>query len=102
MKIWQNIIIILLIASLPLLASCDILGIGSKSKEAKYYEQQIQIMQQQQEASAKAQQEYYDALQKSLQDYMNQYSAYSQSQKEAEIKAIQDAAAAQATEIPYN
>lgn len=103
MKKWQATIICLLLIALPLLSSCDMLGIGGKSKDQLYYEQQLEIMNQQQQANAEAQQRYNEELQKALQDYLNQYAAYSQAQKDAEIKAIQDAAnAAKQAEIPYN
>jgi Holliday junction resolvase RusA-like endonuclease len=103
MKIWRAVIIAVLLLAIPMISSCDVLGIGGKSQKEKYYEQQIQLMQQQQEAAAKAQQEYYDTLQKALQDYMNQYAQYNDAQRQAEIQAIQQAAAQQAKEeIPYN
>jgi hypothetical protein len=103
MKTWQATIICLLLVSLPLLASCDVLGIGGKSKEQQYYEQQLQQMQLQAAAEQAAQQQYYEQLQKALQEYLNQYASYTQAQKEAEIKAVQDAAnAAKQAEIPYN
>jgi hypothetical protein len=103
MKIWQILTIILLVISLPILSSCELLGIGGKSKEQKYYEQQLEIMRQQEEANQQAQQQYYEQLQQSLQDYLNQYSAYQDAQKQAEIQAIEQAAANQAKEeIPYN
>ena len=89
-----------LLVSLPILSSCELLGLGGgKSKEQQYYEQQLQLMQQQQEANQKAQQAYYEALQKGLNDYLKQYSEYEQ----AQIQAAQNAANANPpTTIPYN
>ena len=95
MKKWQTISLILIMVSLPVLSSCELLGIGGKSKEQKYLEQQLQLMQQQQEAAQKAQEEYYQALQKGLDDYAKQLAAYQQSQMEQQIQAIQQQQATQ-------
>jgi ABC-type sugar transport system substrate-binding protein len=103
MKIWQVITAILLLVSLPALSSCDLLGIGGKSKEQKYLEQQLDLMKQQQAAAQKAQEEYYQALQKGLEDYAKQLQEYQNAQMQQQIQAIQQAAEEKAKEeIPYN
>ena len=102
MKLWQAVMMVVLLVSLPVLSSCDLLGIGGKSKEQKYLEQQLELMQAQQEAAQKAQDEYYQNLQKALNDYLQKYAEYQQSQAQQQIQAIQQAAQDKQPEIPYN
>jgi hypothetical protein len=103
MKIWQVGVIVLLLVSLPLISSCQLLGIGGKSKEQSNYELQMELMQKNQEAAQKAQDEYYQQLQQALNDYLKQYNDYTQGQVQVQAQAIQDAAnAAKQEEIPYN
>ncbi len=102
MKLWQVVMIVVLLVSLPVLSSCELLGIGGKSKEQKYLEQQIELMKQQQEAAQKAQDEYYQNLQKALNDYLKQYNDYQQAQQQQQLQAIQQAAQEKQPDIPYN
>jgi hypothetical protein len=102
MKILQTVVFALLLVSLPLLSSCDVLGIGGKSKERIYYEQQMQLIQMQQEAAQKAQEEYSQQLQQALNDYLKQYNDYMQAQQQAQIQALEQAAATKEPDIPYN
>jgi type III secretory pathway component EscR len=103
MKLWQVVMIGILLVSLPVLSSCDLLGIGGKSKEQQNYEQQLQLMQAQQAAAQKAQDDYYQALQKALNDYLKQYNDYTQAQQQQEIQQIQQQAAQdKQPDIPYN
>jgi hypothetical protein len=100
MKKWQFLALALLLVCLPVLSSCELLGIGGKSKEQLYLEQQLDLMQQQQAAAQKAQDEYYQALQKGLQDYANQLQQYQQAQMEQQMQAMQQAQPT--TTIPFN
>jgi hypothetical protein len=103
MKIWQVIIALIILASLPVLTSCEMLGIGGKSKQQKAYETQLKMMQEQQAASQKAQDEYIKSLQQSLQKYMDEYNSYMNSQQQAQIQALEQQQQQQAQEqIPYN
>ena len=102
MKIWQALVIVLLLVAQPLLSSCDVLGIGGKSKERIYYEQQLQLIQLQQEAAQKAQEEYNQQVQQALNEYLKQYNEYMQAQQQAQIQALEQAAAANEPDIPYN
>jgi type III secretory pathway component EscR len=104
MKIWQVVMILALLVSLPVLSSCDLLGIGGKSKEQKYLEQQLELMQQQQEAAQKAQEEYYQNLQKALNDYLKQYNEWMQTQQEQQLQQAIEQATPKEKEpdIPFN
>ena len=50
MKIWQVLVLVVLLVSLPVLSACDLLGLGGESEEEKYYRQQLEAYRQQQEA----------------------------------------------------
>ncbi len=106
MKLWQVLILIGVLITPLALSSCDLLGIGGKSKEREYYEQQLEIIRQQQEANQKAQEEYNEAVRKALEDYMNQYNEYQQAQIQQQIQAIEQQAAQEKEkekeDIPYN
>jgi hypothetical protein len=101
MKKWQFLSLALLLVCLPVLSSCQLLGIGGKSKDQVYLEQQLELMRQQQAAAQKAQEDYYQAIQKGLQDYANQLQQYQQAQLQQQLQALQQQQQ-QATEIPYN
>jgi membrane protein involved in colicin uptake len=103
MKIWKVLVLISVLITPLFLSSCDLLGIGGKSKEQKYYEQQLELIQKQQEANQKAQEEYNENLRKALEEYLNTYNQYQQEQLQQQIQAIEQAAKAKEQEdIPYN
>ena len=76
MKVWKSLAFISLLIFPLVLSSCDLLGIGGKSKEEEYYERQLEIIRQQQEASQKAQEEYNEQVRKALEEYSKQYAEY--------------------------
>ncbi len=102
MKKWQFIFLAILLVCLPVFSSCELLGIGGKSKEQQYLEQQLQLMQQQQAAAQKAQDDYYQALQQGLTDYANQLAQYQQAQLQQQMQALQQAQEQATPTIPYN
>jgi hypothetical protein len=95
-------IAVVLMASLPFFTSCDLLGIGGRSKEQKYLEQQLEMMQAQQAAAQKAQDEYYAALQKALNDYLKQYNEFTQAQQQQQLQQVQQATQEKPPDIPFN
>jgi len=101
MKKWQFLFLAILLVCLPVFSSCELLGIGGKSKEQQSLEQQLQVMQQQQAANQKAQDDYTQALQKALTDYANQLAQYQQAQLQEQIQAIQQQQGTTTT-TPYN
>jgi uncharacterized protein HemX len=82
MKKWQGILLAILIAAVPVLSACDMLGFDSKSKQQKEYEERLKAIEEQQEANRKAQEEYYKQLEDSLNDYLKQYQEYQKQQLE--------------------
>jgi transposase len=88
MKIWHALLLVALLVSVTL-TSCDYLGISSKSKEQKRYEQQVEAYQKQQEAYQKQMDEYYENLQKSLDEYNEAYADWQKNQVQQEIQAVE-------------
>jgi apolipoprotein N-acyltransferase len=75
MKLWQGIVLAILVASISVLTACNALGIG-KSNEQEAYEQRVKAYQQAIDANNKAQEEYYQSLQKGLEEYLKAYGDY--------------------------
>jgi hypothetical protein len=86
MKKWQGLLLALLIATVPVLSACDMLGLNSKSKEQKAYEQQMKAIQMQQEANQKAQEDFNKALEDGLNKYYQEYQQYQQSQQQQQLQ----------------
>lgn len=87
MKKWQGILLAILIATVPVLSACDMLGFGdSKSKQQKEYEERLRAIQEQQEANQKAQEEYYKQLEESLNKYLQEYQEYQQQQQQQQLQ----------------
>lgn len=107
MKLWKVLVLMSVLITPLFISSCDLLGIGGKTKEQEYYEQQIEIIKQQQEANQKAQEEYNENLRKALEDYMKQYQAYQDAQMQQQQQAMEQAIQQQQSQkeqenIPYN
>jgi thiamine biosynthesis lipoprotein ApbE len=79
MKTRLAFILVALLVSATCLASCDWLGIG-KSKEQERYEREVEAYRQQQEAYQKQIDEYYENLEKSINEYNQQYQEWQESQ----------------------
>jgi DNA phosphorothioation-dependent restriction protein DptG len=86
------ILLAILVASLPVLSACDLLGMGnSQDKDRQYYEQQIKAYQQAQEADQKNREAYNEALKKGLEDYYKTYNEWSANLTQQEIQAAEAA-----------
>ena len=86
MKKWLVILLALLITTLPVLSACDMLGLSSKSKKQKAYEQQMKSLQEQVEANEKAQEEYNKQLEESINKYLDEYQQYQQNQQMQQLQ----------------
>lgn len=94
MKRWHAILLAIMLASLPVLSACDLLGLNKKEKEREYYEQQLEAVKKVQEANQAAQEAYYESLREGLEDYLEQWAKYQkqvQQQQIAEIEAAEKA-----------
>jgi flagellar basal body-associated protein FliL len=85
MKIWSVLLLVVMLVAATALTSCDWLGI-TKSKEQKAYEQQVEANKQAQEAYQKQMDEYYQNLQKSLNDYNEAYQKWQDQQLQQQIQ----------------
>jgi DNA phosphorothioation-dependent restriction protein DptG len=92
MKKYYAIILAALVALLPVLSACDLLGMGnSQDKDRQYYEEQIKAYQKAQEADQKNREAYNEGLKKGLEEYYKAYNEWSANQTQQEIQAAQDA-----------
>lgn len=91
MKKWHAILLAVLLVSLPVLSACDLLGLNKKEKEREYYEQQLEAIKKVQEANQKAQEEYYEALRKGLEEYLQEWQKYQKSVQQQQIAEIEAA-----------
>ena len=87
MKFWHVALLIIILATMPLLSACDLLGIGNSDQAREEYERKIEVIKQAQEANRKvleaqqkALQEYNEKLKKGLEEYYEKYEEYQQQQ----------------------
>jgi transposase len=85
MKIRSVLILVVLLVTATVLTSCDWLGI-TESKEQKAYEQQVEANQKAQEAYQQQMDEYYQNLQKSLNEYNEAYQKWQEQQLQQQIQ----------------
>lgn len=88
MKIWQVLVLVVLLVSLPVLSACDLLGIGGESEEEAYYRQQLEAYQKLQDAYKKQQEEYYKNLEKGLNEYLDAYQDYQDKATEQQLQQV--------------
>ena len=88
MKIWQGILLVILLAAMPVLSACDLLGMGNSQaqKDREYYEQQLEAYQKVQEANRKAQEAYNEQLRQGLEEY---YKAWQEHQFQQQMKQLE-------------
>ena len=83
MKLRHVTLLIIILATIPLLAACDLLGIGnSGNSEREEYERKIEIIRQAMEDQQKALQEYNEKLKEGLEEYYEKFEEYQQQQQE--------------------
>ena|SRR4030042_620257 len=85
MKNWHLVILAVLLASLPVLSACDLLG-GSADKDRELYEQQIKAYQDAIDANNKASDEYNKALKEALEKSLKEYSEYRNQVQQQELQ----------------
>ena len=91
MKIWQAVLLSMLLATMPVLSACDLLGIGdSKEKrQQEHYRQQIEAIKEVQEANQKAQEEYNKQLQKGLEEWGQAYRDWQERQLKQQLQQVE-------------
>jgi F0F1-type ATP synthase membrane subunit b/b' len=97
MKIWQAILLGVLLLLTPLFSACDMLGAGSsRTKQQEYYRQQLEAIKKAQDADRAAQEEYNRQLQQGLEEYLKSYGEWAQQQQQQQIQQAEQQAQAQA------
>ncbi|HJX13403.1 MAG TPA: hypothetical protein VJ377_07750 [Dehalococcoidales bacterium] len=91
MKVWQVLLLAILIVSMPVLSACDLLGVGGGNKDREYYEQQLEAYRKVQEANRKAQEAYNEQVRKGLEEYTKAYQQWQRQQLEQQMRQIQGA-----------
>jgi regulator of protease activity HflC (stomatin/prohibitin superfamily) len=91
MKIWQAILLSMLLVAMPVLSACDWLGIGNsrQQQEQEYYRKQLEAIHQAQEADRKAQDQYNKNLQEGLQEYLKEYHEYQQKKQLKQLQQLE-------------
>jgi len=92
MKIWQAILLAILLVTMPVFSACDLLGIGGSKQEQEYYRQQLEAFKKVQEANRKQQEEYNQRLQQGLEEYFKEYQKYQQQAQQQQLQQIQETA----------
>ena len=87
MRIWQVISLAILLVVVPAFSACDTLGIGSsrQQQEADYYRQQLEAIQELQEANRQRQEEYNKRLQEGLNEWADAYGEWQQQQQQQQL-----------------
>jgi len=89
MKLWQGIVLAILVASISVLTACNALGIG-KNKEQAEYDARVKAYQQAIDANNKADNkawaDYNEALKKGLEEYLKAYGDYQNKVNEQQLQ----------------
>ena len=90
MKVWQVIVLIVLLTAVPVLSACASLGIKSEEqKQQEYYDEQLRAIQTQRDAYQKQMEEYYKARNEGLKQYEKAYKIWWEQQQEAKLGQFQ-------------
>ena len=87
MKMWPVLLLIALLVAVTVFTSCDFLGMGGKSEEQERYEQQVEANRKAQEAYQKQMDEYYENLEKALNEYNKEYQEWQENQLQQAAQA---------------
>ncbi len=89
MKIWQAILLSMLLITMPVLSACDLFGKSRAQREREYYEEQLEAYKKVQEANRKAQEEYNKRLQEGLEEYFREYQKYQQQLQQQQLEQLE-------------
>ena len=86
MKVWQIIVLIVILTALPVMSACASLGFKSEEqKQQEYYNEQLRAVQEQRDAYQKQMEEYYKARNEGLKLYEEAYGIWWKQQQEAKL-----------------
>ena len=87
MRVWQGILLVVLLMLVPVLSACDLLGVGGdQQRQRDYYEEQLKAVQKQREAYQKQQEAYYEARNKALKEYEEAYKLWWEQQQKQRLE----------------
>ena len=86
MKVWQIIVLIVILTAVPVLSAWASLGIKSdEQRQQEYYDEQLRAIQTQRDAYQKQMEEYYQARNEGLKLYEEAYKIWWEQQQEAKL-----------------
>ena len=90
MKVWQILVLIVVLTAVPVLTACDALGIGgAEQRQQEYYEEQLKAIQKQRDAYQKQMDDYYQERAKAFKLYEEVYKIWWEQQQEAKLGQYQ-------------
>ena len=93
MKVWQGILAVVLLVSLPFLSACEALGLqdSQAERERAYREEVLKAYQKQQEEYQKQQEAYRQSLEKGLNEWSKAYQQCAKQRQQQQIEQAQQA-----------
>ena len=92
MKIWLGLLLVILLAVMPFISACDLLGIGGVSsyerQQQEHYQRQIEAYQKQREYYQEQQEAYNKQTQQALQEWTKAYSEWQQQQQLQQLQQL--------------
>ena len=92
MKLWQGILLAVILAAVPLLSACEQLGLGGPSeyeRQRAYYEQQVEAYKKVQESNRQQQEAYNQQVAEGLQQWSEAYGIWQEQQKKLQQQQLE-------------
>ncbi len=90
MKLWQGILLAMLLLLVPSLSACDMLGLGNSKQQQQdeYYRQQMEAIQKVQEANRQQQDVYNQQLQQGLNEWAKAHAEWQKQQLQQQLGQV--------------
>ena len=90
MKIWQAILLPVLLVMMPVLSACDLFGSGSQAEQQReHYERQLEAYRKVQEANKQAQEAYNEQIRQGLDEWSKAYKTWVEQQQQQQLKQLE-------------
>ena len=89
MKIWQAILLSMLLITMPVLSACELFGDSQEQRQREYYERQLEAYRKVQEANRKAQEAYNEQVRQGLEEWSKAYKAWVEQQQQQQRQQLQ-------------
>ena len=87
MKLRRSILVAMLLAMVPVLSACELLGTGNEQQTQRdYYEQQLKAIQKVQEANRQQEEAYYKQVQQGLDEWAKEYGEWQKQQQQQQVE----------------